>query len=109
MDKSEDRSTNPWAEERPTISGLIEQRLSRRDFVGGTLAAAGALATGLPSALRADGVDDPRFHFAEIARNTSTTHQLAPGHEAQVLLRWGDALCALSAQGQGGMSSCQTN
>ena len=92
MQDSEDIPSNPCASGRATIGDLIEARLSRRGFLGGALAAGGALATGLPTGLRAAIEPQGPFSFSEIARNRLETHVVAPGHEAQTLLRWGDAL-----------------
>lgn len=84
----DDQGPNPTGA-RP-MRELIEARLSRRGLLKGV--AAGALAGGLFGRV-ARGKDDPSsLRFAEIAHGIDGTHHVAPGHAAEVLIRWGDAL-----------------
>ena len=106
--RSEDASANPPAEPAigpsaepaigpsaaPTMGDLIARRFGRRDILKGALAAtavsqiAGPL---LASTSRpAMAVTLPSFRFNEIAHGVDETHHVAPGHDADVLVRWGD-------------------
>ncbi len=84
-----------------TIGGVLMQRYGRRAAIRSLLAvtAATALFGTLPENTRAYGTDAPesRFRFAETASGTDAHHHLAEGHEAQVLLRWGDPVFADAA------------
>ncbi len=81
----------------PDFQQVLARSVSRRGvLLGGTRAAAlGAGVLAAPSLLvgadaRAAGAD--RFDFEEIAHGIDGTHHVAPGYEADVLLRWGDPL-----------------
>ena len=97
MDESENFSVNPTIRQgRQTISTLIDQRLSRRGFLGGLAAVSATLATGCSTAGRADDAEtfaqSGSFSFTEIQRGMDANHHIAPDHMAEVLIRWGDPL-----------------
>jgi secreted PhoX family phosphatase len=97
---SEDAGTNDSVS--PTMGDIIAERLSRRDLLKGALAvtAIGAAieplawiaAAGQAQAQTAAAT--PSFAFAEIAAGSDANHHVAEGHEAEVLIRWGDAVLA---------------
>lgn len=100
MDDSENSPVNPRIGAGvATIEDVIEQRLSRRGFLGGLGAVSGLVLAGCaargPQAAMA-GVPDasPAFGFPELARGMDETHHVAAGYRADVLIRWGDALFA---------------
>ncbi|MFN4310800.1 MAG: PhoX family protein [Ferrovibrio sp.] len=82
----------------PTISEVVRQRYGRRDVLKGLLAgsAAGiALGSGLPLAASAAAQNSPRastggFTFTEISHGVDGRHHVAPGYDADILIRWGD-------------------
>ena len=75
------------------IGDIIARRLSRRDIGRGLLAttvleflqpvSASAVQTGPPAT---------RFNFEELAAGVDGTHHVASGYDADVLIRWGDAV-----------------
>ncbi|MFN4025234.1 MAG: PhoX family protein [Hyphomonas sp.] len=104
MDQSENQTSNPRIRAgAATIGDLIHERLSRRGFLAGLGAASGvalagcatagdeaaALAPGSAPATAAN-----TFNFEEIARGIDETHHVAPGHRADMIIRWGDPLFA---------------
>ncbi|MFG1394893.1 PhoX family protein [Xanthobacter agilis] len=83
-----------------TFGDVLAERLGRRDLIRGLLGVA-ALGAGLSSlatavgttAARAADADDTavdRFPFAELTAPADATIHVAEGHDAQVLVRWGD-------------------
>ncbi|MHA7871766.1 MAG: PhoX family protein, partial [Hyphococcus sp.] len=95
MDASENRTSNPriTAGVR-SINDMIEERLSRRCFLGGLGAAATTASLGcatvpqtLPKARAAS-----EFSFAEITRGADGNHHTPKGYSADLVLRWGDAV-----------------
>lgn len=101
IDDSENSPSNPRiARGADTMTDIIARRLSRRGFLGGLTAASGlALAAcelrpaeqGAAPAPASSG-QAPAFSFPEIARGLDDTHHVADGHNADILLRWGDPL-----------------
>jgi secreted PhoX family phosphatase len=100
FEASEDVSVNPSNE--PTLGDVVQRRFSRREVLKGTLgvAALGMLA-GPPrfggaraSAPGVASTGETRFAFDEIAHGVDQTHHVAPGYDADVLIRWGDAVLA---------------
>ncbi|MFC3282900.1 PhoX family protein [Litchfieldella rifensis] len=81
------------------IGEIIAQRYSRRGFLKGMgygglgVAAIGAM-NPLSAAIAAEGEASDRFGFDEIAHGVDTTHHVAAGHDADILIRWGDPLFA---------------
>lgn len=70
----------------PILSTLIARRLDRRAVLAGLGASAAlAVAGGRPAQSAPAGAG-----FTEISHGVDTTHHVAPGHDVQVLLRWGD-------------------
>ncbi|KQT44464.1 hypothetical protein ASG43_14065 [Aureimonas sp. Leaf454] len=80
-----------------TMGEIIASRFSRRDFLRGSLATAAIAATVSPLALlSADEAHAEtaasRFSFQEVEAGIDERHHVAEGYDADVLLRWGDAL-----------------
>lgn len=84
---SDDTPSNPRIER--TLGDVVAARLGRRDFVKAALATT-ALATLAPAAFRAAEAAQPAFGFTEIEHGVDQTHHVAPGYDADVLIRWGD-------------------
>ena len=85
----------------PTMGDLVAERLSRRDLVKGLAAVAVAAELIWPDALHAapgtgeTTFDASRFSFTELTVSPdSPTHHVAEGYDADVLIRWGDAVLA---------------
>ncbi len=91
MEASEDVPSNPSA--NPTFGDVVNRRFGRRGFVAGMLATT-ALAGLSPVPAAAQPAARARFGFAEIARGVDETHHVAPGYDADILIRWGDPLSA---------------
>lgn len=85
-----------------TMGEIIAARFSRRGFLKGSLAVSAIAATVSPLALVA--ADDARateasaFKFDELEAGIDDKHHVAPGYDADVLLRWGDPLFADSPE-----------
>ena len=103
---SENKNSPPLASEglerssphthAPTLDKVISVRYSRRSWLKSalamsTIASVGGLSGGLPRAAKA-AYD--RFPFTEIERGVDTHHHVAPGYNADILLRWGDPITA---------------
>ncbi len=86
---SEDIPVNPSA--NPTIGDVFAQRMGRRSVLGGLLAGT-AIATVAPQLANAQA--PAAFGFKEIAHGVDERHHVAEGYDADVLIRWGDALFA---------------
>lgn len=94
MDDSENTPSNPrLAAGIPTISDIIEARLTRRGFIGSAAATSSLALTGCSSRTNQSSAATA-FDFAEIARGLDKTHHAPKGYETDILLRWGDALFA---------------
>ena len=98
-EQSEDAGTNASA--NPTMGDIIAERLSRRDLLKGTLAVTAIGAAISPLAWIAAGRAEaqspsatPSFAFEEIAAGSDENHHVAAGYDAEVLIRWGDAVLA---------------
>ena len=82
----------------PTMGEIIAARFSRRGFLKGSLAVSAIGATVGPLALlsadeaRAEG--GSAFSFTEVEAGIDETHHVAEGYDADVLIRWGDAVFA---------------
>lgn len=70
------------------LSTLIERRINRRTLLAG-LAISPTLA---PTAAFAGKAAPGNVGFEEIHHGVDETHHVAPGHEVQVVLRWGDPI-----------------
>ncbi|TPI09975.1 PhoX family phosphatase [Mesorhizobium sp. B4-1-3] len=85
-----------------TMGEIIAARFSRRGFLKGSLAVSAIAATVGPLALVA--ADEARaagasaFRFDELEAGIDDKHHVAPGYDADVLLRWGDPLFADSPE-----------
>lgn len=80
----------------PTMGEIIGKRFSRRGFLQGSLAVSAIAATVGPVALmsadKARAASGSAFSFTEVEAGVDATHHVAEGYDADVLLRWGDAL-----------------
>ena len=82
----------------PTMGDIIAARFSRRTILKGSMAATAIAATVGPMALlpagKARGKAGRRspFSFTEVAAGVDADHHVAEGYDADVLLRWGDAI-----------------
>ena len=78
----------PWATSSP-------RRFNRRDLLKSSLAVTAITATVAPLALaagrRAEAArTEASFGFTEIEAGVDETHHVAPGYQADILIRWGD-------------------
>ncbi len=94
IDRSEDQSVNPRALNAPTICDLIEARLSRRVFLTGAAASAGAAGLAACASPVSGDAPAPGVDFAEIERAVTEDIAVPEGYDADLLIRWGDALFA---------------
>ncbi len=82
----------------PTMGEIISARFSRRGFLKGSLAVSAIAATVSPLALliadRAKAAGASAFNFTEVEAGVDDTHHVAEGYDADILLRWGDAIFA---------------
>ncbi|MEQ8345803.1 MAG: PhoX family phosphatase [Sneathiellaceae bacterium] len=96
--RSDDIPSNPTA--NPTIGDVLATRFGRRDLLKGLLGTTvvAGLAGGLPLpwvvAPASAAAPVPGYDFTEIAHGVDETHHVAPGHRAEVLIRWGDRVTA---------------
>jgi len=81
-----------------TMGEIISARFSRRGFLQGSLAVSAIAATVSPIALitadNARAGSGSAFDFDEIEAGVDENHHVAPGYDADVLLRWGDPVFA---------------
>ncbi|WP_341915913.1 PhoX family phosphatase, partial [Ferrovibrio terrae] len=95
-EQSQDIGINPSGND--TIADVINHRYHRRDVLKGLLA--GTAIAGFGTAGLGTMVGEPaqaqttasRFTFTEISHGVDRTHHVAPGYDADVLIRWGDAV-----------------
>lgn len=89
---SQDIGVNPSA--NPTIGDIIADRFSRRDIMRGALGVAALAATthALVGKAEARTASASRFVFEEIEAKVEPSHAVANGHDADILIRWGDAV-----------------
>ncbi|WP_027668612.1 PhoX family protein [Rhizobium leguminosarum] len=82
----------------PTMGEIIGKRFSRRNFLQGSLAVSAIAATVSPIALmsadeaRAADNKGSAFNFSEVEAGVDDKHHVAEGYDADILLRWGDAV-----------------
>ncbi|MDX8501260.1 PhoX family phosphatase [Mesorhizobium sp. VK4C] len=85
-----------------TMGEIIAARFSRRGFLKGSLAISAIAATVSPLALvaadEARATEASAFKFDELEAGIDDKHHVAPGYDADVLLRWGDPLFADSPE-----------
>ncbi|RWO71457.1 MAG: PhoX family phosphatase [Mesorhizobium sp.] len=86
------------ASDNRTMGEIIAARFSRRGFLKGSLAVSAIAATVSPLALisadEARSAEGSVFAFDELEAGIDDKHHVAPGYDADVLLRWGDPLFA---------------
>lgn len=86
------------ASDNRTMGEIIAARFSRRGFLKGSLAVSAIAATVGPLALisadEARAAEGSVFAFDELEAGIDDKHHVAPGYDADVLLRWGDPLFA---------------
>jgi secreted PhoX family phosphatase len=97
FEEAENTSTN--ASSNATMGAVLVERLSRRDLAKGILAVSAVTATASPLALlatetaSAQGANaTPSFNFKEVASGVDDKHYVAEGYDADILIRWGDAV-----------------
>ena len=96
LEENDGPGHNPSA--NPTMGEIIAARFSRRGFLKGSLAVSAIAATVSPVALmqadeaRAQAKVVSAFNFPEVEAGVDANHHVATGYDADVLLRWGDAL-----------------
>ncbi|MDQ8726097.1 PhoX family phosphatase [Bradyrhizobium sp. LHD-71] len=79
-----------------TIGDIIAARFSRRDFAKGALGVAaiaattGSLAFDTANAQAGAPAAASRFGFNEVEAKVEPNHAVADGHDADILIRWGD-------------------
>ncbi|MEK1892298.1 MAG: PhoX family phosphatase [Rhizobium sp.] len=82
--------------DNPTMGEIIGRRFSRRGFLQGSLAVSAIAATVSPIALlsaqKARAAGGSAFSFTEVEAGVDADHHVAAGYDADILLRWGDAL-----------------
>ena len=104
----DDQVTNPRAlEPGCSLSDICERRFSRRDLIKSGLVIGAATIAGGISACTGEVPDKPistvpgealagapqsNFDFVEIRHGIDQHHHVAPDHEVQILLRWGDPI-----------------
>lgn len=79
-----------------TLEELWRTRLNRRTFLKTSSSTAALTLSGIaaPLALSACSEQGPSFNFTEIEHGVDHTHHVAPDHEADILIRWGDPVTA---------------
>ena len=94
FEESENTGRNPT--DNATIGDVIAARFHRRDLLKGALGVAAIAATVSPLAIaaagRAQAQNGTRYRFEEVAAGVDETHHVAAGHDADVLIRWGDPI-----------------
>jgi secreted PhoX family phosphatase len=96
FEAAENEGSNP--SRGPTLGDMVAARLSRRDLMQGLVAVSVATEALWPQALSAaaakqEAVAPSPFEFTELAvAPASQTHHVAEGHDADILVRWGDAV-----------------
>ncbi|TGD99317.1 PhoX family protein [Methylobacterium nonmethylotrophicum] len=84
---AEDAGSNPSP--NPTLGEVVARRFDRREILRGGLAVAAISATLAPRAVAAAGAPET-FPFRELPAGADERHHVAEGHDAEVLIRWGD-------------------
>ena len=92
----DDIPTNPNLSR--TIGEVVAARYSRRDMFKGALAVTTTTALFGTSAMiapkQASAQGTSRYNFTELEWGNDTTHHVAEGYDAHILLRWGDPITA---------------
>ena len=96
FEAAENEGSNP--SRNPTLGDMVAARLSRRDLMQGLVAVSVASEVLRPQALAAAAANEQpatpsSFDFPELAvAPSSPTHHVAKGYDADILIRWGDAV-----------------
>lgn len=85
---AEDTGSN--ASPNPTLGEVVAARFHRRDLLRGALAVGAISAVVAPRALAAAEGQASPFPFRELPAGSDERHHVAEGHDAEVLIRWGD-------------------
>ncbi|MFH6781692.1 MULTISPECIES: PhoX family protein [Methylobacterium] len=89
---AEDAGSNPSP--NPTLGEVVARRFDRREILrgglAGSLAVAAISATLGPRAVAAAESAPETFPFRELPAGADERHHVAEGHDAEVLIRWGD-------------------
>lgn len=100
LEENDGPAINPT--DNRTMGEIIAARFSRRGFLKGSLAVSAIAATVGPLALvsadKARAAEGSAFSFDELEAGIDDKHHVAPGYDADVLLRWGDPLFADSPE-----------
>ncbi|WP_214475290.1 PhoX family phosphatase [Mesorhizobium sp. dw_380] len=100
LEENDGPAINPT--DNRTLGEIIAARFSRRGFLRGSLAVSAIAATVSPLAMIAAGdaraAEGSAFKFDELKAGIDDKHHVAPGYDADVLLRWGDPLFADSPE-----------
>ncbi|TIS60449.1 PhoX family phosphatase [Mesorhizobium sp.] len=100
LEENDGPAANPT--DNRTMGEIIAARFSRRGFLKGSLAVSAIAATVSPIALitadNARAAEGSAFAFDELEAGIDDKHHVAPGYDADVLLRWGDPLFADSPE-----------
>ncbi|CAN7231209.1 PhoX family protein [Mesorhizobium sp. LjNodule214] len=100
LEENDGPAINPT--DNRTMGEIIASRFSRRGFLKGSLAVSAIAATVSPLALvsadNARAAEGSAFSFDELEAGIDDKHHVAPGYDADVLLRWGDPLFADSPE-----------
>lgn len=98
FEEAEDNAAN--VSSNPFLGDVIAERLSRRDLMSGmlavsvTTAAVGPIAIAASDHAHAAPSSSSAFNFLELPVSADTTHHVAEGYQADVLIRWGDKVLA---------------
>lgn len=100
LEENDGPAVNP--SDNRTLGEIIAARFSRRGFLMGSLAVSAIAATVSPLALvaadEARAAEGSAFKFDELEAGIDDKHHVAPGYDADVLLRWGDPIFADSPE-----------
>ena len=92
---AEDIGSNLTA--NPSFGEIVSRRFGRRDFLRGAMATSaiaalpGYATLGVSPATAQTGTKSS-FDFPEVAAGTGENHAIADGYQADILIRWGDAV-----------------
>lgn len=93
FEDAENAGSNP--SDNASIGEIIAARYHRRDILKGALGVAAIAATVSPLALAASQKAHAAvagFRFKEVAAGVDERHHVAEGYDADILIRWGDAV-----------------
>lgn len=84
--------------ENPTLDAVALRRYGRREVLKGLVMGTAGLAVGsgltLPGEAQSQANVPGGFGFTEISHGVDATHHIAPGYDADILIRWGDPVLA---------------